>query len=376
MSRLTHRSVAKIAKVPLAATTYHYATKTDMLADASQRLLDGHLAAYRQAIDHQRRGVSRYKGLNDFIAQFVASAAESDRRAGMAWCEIMLDAARSEEGHKRARAWFDELIVAWRGLASAMGETDDPCYVQTAIDYVIGLYFTVLPLGLSADNVKAVLRDGADPIQVWHLGSVRESRDVPDDQLTAKAQATRARILDSAISLLINQGAGAVTYRGVAEAGGLALTAPAYYFKSITELLQLAESELFRATKNRWRQMLSPVNLHTISLDGLVDLTSVVFIRDATEFRSSSVALFSTWLEAERNPALRREAYSAIVDQVKAWRHRLAGLYPSPKFDGLRMYAIYLGKLVRVIASGAPVDQLALARQEFRQAITTTLGCE
>src|SRR6218665_1316556 len=55
-SRLTHRLVAAAAGVPLAATTYHYATKRDMIADASQRLLDGFVRSFERAAQRRRGG--------------------------------------------------------------------------------------------------------------------------------------------------------------------------------------------------------------------------------------------------------------------------------------------------------------------------------
>jgi len=369
MSRLTHRAVAKAANVPLAATTYHYATKADMLADASQRLLDGYLAAFHRAAERLRTGTGRKERLSSFIARLVANAAGRDRSASMAWCEIILDAARSRSGRRLARTWFKGLIAAWHELAAAMGEPADPSSVLTAIDLVIGLLFMVLPLGLSPEAVEEVLRDGDDPVKAWRLGPAPTSRRKSARGSTDKAKATRARILESAIKLLVEQGAGAVTYRGVAEAGGLAVTAPAYYFNSIAEVLQAAEAELFRASKDRYRMMLSAAGPGTESLDGLADLTSAIFIREATEYGPSAVALYSTWLEAERNRRLRAEVAAAIYDQAKAWQRKLDALRDTGAFDGIRIQAIYIGKLVRAVSSGVPVEQLAMARQEFHQEI-------
>lgn len=56
IARLTHRRVAAAANVSLSATTYHYATKADMLADASRKLLDGYLRTFRQIVHQQQCG--------------------------------------------------------------------------------------------------------------------------------------------------------------------------------------------------------------------------------------------------------------------------------------------------------------------------------
>ena len=46
VSGLTHRAVAAAAGVSLAATTYHFESKTELIASASRHLMSGYLDAF------------------------------------------------------------------------------------------------------------------------------------------------------------------------------------------------------------------------------------------------------------------------------------------------------------------------------------------
>ncbi len=297
-SRLTHRLVAARAGVSLAATTYHYATKRDMIADAASRLLDGYAQSFRRAAARQRRGDGVATDLGGFAARLLINATGRHRRSALAWCEIILDAARTAEGHALADSWFSELLGVWGDLADAMpgkrGEHD----VETAIDTMIGLLFITLPLDLTSARLSAVLTGGGDPAREWAPpgGPPAVDQSSPTRR-TNKARETRERILGGAIDVLIAQGAGAITYNAVAAQSALTTAAPAYHFGSIEGLLKAAEAELFARSKGRYRDMVTSAQVTGAPLDVLADLTAAVFVREVTQHGRAAIAIYSIGLE-------------------------------------------------------------------------------
>ena len=369
MSGLTHRRVAQTAGISLSATTYHYETKAEMVAHASRELLARHLQSFRQAASDYQNGKVKDRSLDRFVVRVLANAASTSRQTSLAWCEIMLDAARSAEGHELARNWFADLEGAWIDLARVMDADIRGWKVQITIDTMIGLLFVILPLGLTAEKLEAFC-NGAHPVEVWGLRSITANdRTQADRPYSPKAERTRARILDGAIRILNRRGAGAVSYRAVDEESGVALTVPAYYFGSIVELVRVAEAQLFYAAKDRYRQSVATAKPERASMEDLADVTATILIREATEFGLASLAHYSVWLEAARSAALRPEVSAAVLDQAQAWQRRLQGVGPSTLNDGVYFQALFVGQLVRALASGAPLNLLSTLRSEIFAAL-------
>lgn len=370
-SRLTHRLVAAAAGVSLAATTYHYATKRDMIADASSRLLAGYVQSFRRAAARQRRGDGAATDLADFATRLLANATGRHRKSALAWCEIILDAARSAEGHALADTWFRELLEVWNDLAGAMPDGIDEHAVVSAIDTVIGLLFITLPLELTSAQLASVLSGGGDPALEWAPPSPSTVIEASSPaRRTNKARETRERILGGAIDVLIAQGAGAITYNAVAAQSALTTAAPAYHFGSIEGLLKAAEAELFARSKGRYRDMVTSAQVTGAPLDVLADMTAAVFVREVTQHGQAAIAIYSIGLESSRRLELRPAVWDVIMDQTKAWKRRLELLGPAvAPLDAMRMQAVFIGKQVRALSTGSPLARLALARGEFRSEI-------
>lgn len=370
-SRITHRQVAKTAGVSLAATTYHYSTKRDMIADASRRLLDGFLESFRRAGARQRRAGAHAPDLAGFVIKLLTNASGRYRQPALAWCEIILEAARRPEGHAIADEWFGKLIEAWSELAQAMRWTLSDEAVVSGIDTAIGLLFITLPLELKSAQFSAVFAAGADPVAQWGPRErVPEAQPPVPARRTPKARDTRERILEGAIALLVGEGAGAVTYKAVARECGLTIAAPAYHFGSIEGLLRAAEAELFARSKHRYRDMAGSAATTGRTVDGLADLTAAVFVREATQHGRAAIAIYSIGIESARRLDLRPAVWSVIADQAKAWRRQLDQLYPDvAAFDPMRMQAVFIGKQIRALSTGCPIAQLSAARSAFRDEI-------
>lgn len=360
---VTHRLVAAEAGVSLAATTYHYQTKLDIIADASRRLLDGYTDAFRSFLS--RRATDPGLSFRDFAMRVAVAAADRHRTGSLAWCEIILDAARHPETRDIARNWFDKLLAIWLEIATAFDAPDPESVATSAIDTVIGLLFVVIPLGLDEEQARALLRHGA----IDGAGSLNEPAP-PLVVPSRKTTETRQRIIAAAIDILAREGGSAVTYRTVAERAGLTASAPIYHYPTIDSLLDTAQAQLFDASKDRYRAIMATVDHATLDIPRLTDLTTAVFLREATEFAAVSLASYPVWLEAARRPALRLTIRATIDDQNRAWKRLLDKLLPAsgPK-DALLIQSLFRGKLIRILATGAATADLAGVRSGFDHAL-------
>lgn len=356
-ARLTHRGVAREAEVSLAATTYYYETRHDIIADASARLLDNYIAG----TDRLRRRLAQEPGadLANVAARVLAAGLGRQRLPTLAWCEIMLDCARHSEGHDLARGWYESITRIWLDVARIVGAPGPEAAAVSAVDTLIGLYFTALPLGLDCAGAMAMLRGESAPVP----------EPAPPDcpvPRTRHGDDTRRRILDAAIAILVEEGPGALTLRGAADRAGVAAAAPSYHFATIGHLLSAAQASLFEGAKDRYRQAMGHFGRTGASLDHLADLTAAVFLREATEFRGLALAGHPARLEAARRPDLRPLMRSAVDDQTRAWNRRLEaiGMAPAPGC-GLLLQCLFLGKLVRILATGVSTASLAQVRPDF-----------
>lgn len=373
LAGLTHRAVATAAGTSLATTTYYFAGRDDLLAEASQATLTAYTAAFERVAERVGEGGDGIESLNVLIARLVAKACGTHRTATLAWCEIILDAGRREQTRDLARAWFEEAEAAWSVVARRLGEADPVDAAKSAIDTVIGLIFIAGACGVDATGARAVLEDGEDPLKLWRPAEAQASDGSEPRPRGPKAEATRERIVLAAIDLLIAHGAGVVGHRTVAERAGLTTSAPAYYFRSIDDLLACAQKRLFEAAKTRYRQGLGGDRSPEATLMGLSDLTTVIFLREATEHAAANIAGFSLWLEAARHPGLRPTVWAAVEDQSRAWAHLIAPLSKTENpLDGLMLQSFFLGKLVRAIATGADTTELAAIRGQFARSLTST----
>jgi DNA-binding transcriptional regulator YbjK len=290
VSRLTHRRVAAAGGMSLSSTTYHYKSKGDMLSGAAQRLLDSYIDNLSSVAQNCRQGNRPTLTLAGLSFRILRNAAGRQRAATVAWCEIMLDAARSPKGHQIARRWFADLQNAWENVAQALGEQATPLQLACVIDLVVGLVFVSLGLQIDEREVAAV-ENGASPTAIWRLDTAPPTSKTDGAKPRSRKSAeTRERLLQTTIELLIGGGTGAVSYSAVSERSGDALTATAYHFGSISGLLKEAESRMFRDSKNRYREIFSSDQRDYHSVEELADVTAAIFIREATQFRPETIA--------------------------------------------------------------------------------------
>ena len=122
---LTHRAVALAAGVPLAATTYYFASRSELLAQALE-----HAAA--QDIAELERGAPAFsaepltiEALAERLSDFIGAWLRGDRPTLIAQYEISLESARRPELARISREWTQAYARALAPALAALG-SDDP----------------------------------------------------------------------------------------------------------------------------------------------------------------------------------------------------------------------------------------------------------
>lgn len=372
---LTHRAVAARANVSLAATTYYYATRFDIVADASRHLLNSYLQDFRRFAARQPANPISF---SDFISRLLHRAAGRDRRGVTAWCEIMLNAARHSELRPIAIQWYGHLAEAWRSIATALGDEHAATDIEQTMDTVCGLILIIVALRLSEDRISAILNEGLDPLIAQHA----DSPGIPAFENSAqpgKGARTREAILSACIALFVSDGPSNLTHHAIAAKAGVSMGVPAYHFRSIDALIGEARTRLFQASKDRRRNVMLDFEPATLERTELVDLTATIFIREATEFAGANLAILSIWIEAGRNPELRPAVCESIMEQDRTWKRMLSVLTGHVRsVDTMLVQAFLTGNLFRMLTTGTPTSGLVRIRRDLDRklgAIVTGAPC-
>lgn len=119
-SAITHRAVAREADVPIAATTYYFSSKDDLIAEAFRLHAEKEarrVAAATKAIDAQ---LSRAQ-LADQLAKFLFEGLHRARSSLIAEYELLIQAARKPELEAYSRIFYDTIEAQLARTLSSIG---------------------------------------------------------------------------------------------------------------------------------------------------------------------------------------------------------------------------------------------------------------
>lgn len=360
---LTHREVARAAHVSLASTTYHFSSKFEILAAVSQSMFDQDTLLLKRH-GSVKAPVRPAGGPRRWILDLLCHSAGKSRSRAACWVEMVLDAPRHPEALALAREWFGAAATSWHDWASGDRNTNTDLVARSYGDLAVGLLLMILVLGLDETAVLDVLDKGLEPLDCW-----RRDIDIPlaSDPIRTgkKATQTREAILAATLDELVSKGQSAIGLKTMSRKAGLSPSAASYHFSSTQSLLAAAQRQLFENTKARYRAVVSPER-DVKTLDQLIDRTAVIFLRESTEFARESLAVYTVWLEASRQPDLRPMIWNDIENQHLAWRRLMEPWAPALRpIDPLLPQALYTGKLMRIVATGSQAQDLAKVRSEF-----------
>ncbi|WP_292904043.1 TetR/AcrR family transcriptional regulator [Niveispirillum sp.] len=360
---LTHREVARAAHVSLASTTYHFCSKFDILAAVSQSMFDQDTLLLKR-LESTAVPVRPAGGPRRWVLDLLRHSAGRSRVRAACWVEMVLDAPRHPEALALAREWFGAAATAWHDWASGGSNADADLLARSCGDLAVGLLLMILVLGLDEKAVLDVLDRGLEPRDCWRR-DIEMPLAVDTIRSGEKAIRTREAILAATLDELVSKGQSAIGLKTMARKAGLSPSAASYHFSSTPSLLAAAQRRLFEDAKARYRAVVSPER-DVKTLDQLIDRTAVIFLREATEFARESLAVYTVWLEASRQPELRPMIWKDIENQHLAWRRLMEPLAPTLRsIDPLLPQALYTGKLIRIVATGSQARDLANVRAEF-----------
>jgi TetR/AcrR family transcriptional regulator, regulator of biofilm formation and stress response len=162
-AKVSHRAVAERAGLPLAATTYYFRSRDELIAAAFERMVDRDIAATRARFTERigRSAAARAPDSAELLARAAAEAFatallphdESERRRHLALWELYLQAGRDPALRPLARAWTDRCRELTRELLRIAG--------YPATEASVGL------LGAAADGlaIEAVVEDRPNAVR-------------------------------------------------------------------------------------------------------------------------------------------------------------------------------------------------------------------
>ncbi len=165
-----------------------------------------------------------------------------------------------------------------------------------------------------------------------------------------RGEARRALLLEAALRVVGEEGAGALTHRRVAAEAGLPLAATTYWFASKDELL--AEAYRVAATRDIERMRVLATQCHDAAVGDLAGTLTDLLCAELAGSRTQLIAAYALWIEAARRPALREiekewtRAYIALLHDLLA-----AAGSPEPAIDAELLVAALDGLLLHQLAS-------------------------
>jgi TetR/AcrR family transcriptional regulator, regulator of biofilm formation and stress response len=118
---LTHRAVAREADVSLALTTYHFATKENLIAEALNVAAAETLDGLREAATGEGDGALAPAAVADRLSDMTMERLGDERLAVFAVVELSLAAARRPSLHGAVAAWNAEYHRVVAGLLERAG---------------------------------------------------------------------------------------------------------------------------------------------------------------------------------------------------------------------------------------------------------------
>jgi TetR/AcrR family transcriptional regulator, regulator of biofilm formation and stress response len=144
MGSLTHRAVAREAGVSLALTTYHFATKENLIAEALGVAAAETLEGLRQAATADEDGALTPGSVADRLSDLTMERLGDERLAVFAVVELSLAAARRPPLHDAAAEWNREYHAVVAALLERAGIASPDQAARLVVATLEGLVFLQL----------------------------------------------------------------------------------------------------------------------------------------------------------------------------------------------------------------------------------------
>lgn len=158
---VTHRAVAAEAGVPLAATTYYFASKAALLDEAFTVSVESDLAELEVLARSMAQSPVSVEGFARSIGRFLVTQLRYRRTMVVAQYELTLEAARDAALGSAVRASVEAYVVLFQEMLAKIGAADPPGDARLLIAVMDGLLLDQLSAPrspLTADTFTDQLR--------------------------------------------------------------------------------------------------------------------------------------------------------------------------------------------------------------------------
>lgn len=155
---VTHRAVAAEAGVPLAATTYYFASKEALFNEALTLSVQSDLSELEALVAGAPSRISSVETFAGEIARFLVSQVRRRRTTVVAQYELALEAARVPGLRHAARASTDAYVRLCELMFDQAGSSDPPGDARLLVALMDGLLLDQLSAPRSGFTVAAVAR--------------------------------------------------------------------------------------------------------------------------------------------------------------------------------------------------------------------------
>jgi TetR/AcrR family transcriptional regulator, regulator of biofilm formation and stress response len=136
---VTHRTVAREAKVPLAATTYYFASKDEILAEALESLAAAEVERISTLTAEIGTGSKSPEDIAAALGEALLPEPEEAERRWLAQFEIYVEAARNPELRPAVKRWRQAFVDLAESSLRAVGAPDPERRAPIAIAAINGI---------------------------------------------------------------------------------------------------------------------------------------------------------------------------------------------------------------------------------------------
>ena len=150
----THRAVAQEAGVALASTTYHFASKRELVREALELAIERSIAAVERA--SRPPGPADAAELADRLVALVRALNDDDQAPLAAQYELVLEAARRDDLRPLAERWNRAYMAGIEAMTGRAGLPEPAQAAEILSNLIEGALLT--QLSLPRDDYDSTLR--------------------------------------------------------------------------------------------------------------------------------------------------------------------------------------------------------------------------
>ena len=136
---VTHRTVAREAKVPLAATTYYFSSKDEILAEALESLAAAEVERLSGLADEIGTRSRSQEEVGAALSKALIPEPDDAERRWLAQFEIYVEAARNPELRPAVQRWRQAFVELAESSLRAVGAPDPEHRAPIAIAAINGI---------------------------------------------------------------------------------------------------------------------------------------------------------------------------------------------------------------------------------------------